>query len=401
MKLPQLSFALPPFARDFSGVCSAFFPYGGMVVIHGSYGCTGNYVGFDESRWYGSESEIVGSGLLEQEAVCGHDHIVIEKIIKSAQKSRPKFICITGTAVPMLTGIDHEGIACEIEAQTGIPSVGFATSGLGFYDVGVSAALLRLMDLHMKEGKGQRPPTIPKSFNILGANSIDYNLGEAVESCISRFEERGYELVCSLAMGRRFDRVADMPRAQVNIVVSQSGLQAAQRLFCDYQIPYVEGLPIGGLAAERFFDDVERAVSQRCCFPLQELSTEDLSGRVLIVGERSQSNSLARYLLEDCGCSEVDVCTVFSPAAKFGQRERHHAACESELIEVLKRSKARLIIADPLLRLLLDKSRDVQFIDLPTPSISGRLKRAEYKTPFDLTGLGLANIIKTLGGATR
>ena len=70
---------LPPFAPDYSGVCSTLFELNGIVVIHDAGGCTGNYTGYDEPRWYGSKSAIFCSGLREMDAVLGLDNDFIEK----------------------------------------------------------------------------------------------------------------------------------------------------------------------------------------------------------------------------------------------------------------------------------------------------------------------------------
>ena len=45
--LKYLRMYLPPFAPDYSGVCSTLFELRGIVVIHDAGGCTGNYTGYD------------------------------------------------------------------------------------------------------------------------------------------------------------------------------------------------------------------------------------------------------------------------------------------------------------------------------------------------------------------
>ncbi len=60
---------LPPFAPDYSGVCSVLFNLNGIVIIHDASGCTGNFTGYDEPRWYGSNAAIFSSGLREIEQI--------------------------------------------------------------------------------------------------------------------------------------------------------------------------------------------------------------------------------------------------------------------------------------------------------------------------------------------
>ena len=59
-----LSIYLSPFAPDYSGVSSVLFDLHTVTAMHDASGCTGNYTGYDEPRWYGSKSPIFCSGLL-------------------------------------------------------------------------------------------------------------------------------------------------------------------------------------------------------------------------------------------------------------------------------------------------------------------------------------------------
>ncbi|MCR5275071.1 MAG: oxidoreductase, partial [Clostridiales bacterium] len=102
---------LPPFAGDYSGVCSALFDLGGMICIHDAAGCTGNYTHFDEPRWYGSHSMVFCTGFRKVDAVLGDDEKLIGKIVKNALLYHPKFIAIVGSPVPNVIGFDFKGVA--------------------------------------------------------------------------------------------------------------------------------------------------------------------------------------------------------------------------------------------------------------------------------------------------
>lgn len=53
---------LPVPAGDVSGIASALYELGGMVVIHDPSGCNSTYNTHDELRWYDKESDIFISG---------------------------------------------------------------------------------------------------------------------------------------------------------------------------------------------------------------------------------------------------------------------------------------------------------------------------------------------------
>ena len=83
--MSKLCISLPPFAPDYSGAASALFDLGGMIVIHDASGCTGNYTGFDEPRWFGSSSAVFCSGLRHMDAVLGNDDKLIRRIAEAAE----------------------------------------------------------------------------------------------------------------------------------------------------------------------------------------------------------------------------------------------------------------------------------------------------------------------------
>ena len=47
---------IPVYTADVSGVCSALYELGGMVVIHDPSGCNSTYNTHDEIRWYNQDS---------------------------------------------------------------------------------------------------------------------------------------------------------------------------------------------------------------------------------------------------------------------------------------------------------------------------------------------------------
>ena len=71
---------LPPFAGDYSGVCSVLYELGGMICIHDAAGCTGNYTGFDEPRSYNSRTLIYCTGLRKTDAILGNEEVYVHKI---------------------------------------------------------------------------------------------------------------------------------------------------------------------------------------------------------------------------------------------------------------------------------------------------------------------------------
>ena len=57
--MKQVSVTLSTYTADVSGVCSALYELGGMVVIHDPSGCNSTYNTHDEPRWYDMDSLVL------------------------------------------------------------------------------------------------------------------------------------------------------------------------------------------------------------------------------------------------------------------------------------------------------------------------------------------------------
>ena len=83
---------IPIYTSDVSGVCSALYELGGMVVIHDPSGCNSTYNTHDEIRWYNQDSLIFISGLTEIDAVMGND----EKFLSDIKEAAGEIYCSGG-----------------------------------------------------------------------------------------------------------------------------------------------------------------------------------------------------------------------------------------------------------------------------------------------------------------
>ena len=66
--MKQIARIISTYTADVSGVCSALYELGGMVVMHDPSGCNSTYNTHDEPRWYDMDSLIFISGLVEPDS---------------------------------------------------------------------------------------------------------------------------------------------------------------------------------------------------------------------------------------------------------------------------------------------------------------------------------------------
>lgn len=249
---------IPVYTGDVSGVCSALFELGGMVVMHDPSGCNSTYNTHDEIRWYDQDSLIFISGLNEMEAIMGSDEDLIRDITESARIYSPKFIAIANSPIPYITGMDFDAISRLIEEETGIPTFYISTNGMHDYTRGAGLAFLHLAERFVKAC----PPDYVKNkkrCNILGFTPLDFASQESLKSLRAKISAAGLEILSCWAMGDTLEQIEQSACADVNLVVSSIGLRTAQYMHREFGIPFVAGIP-AECTEDHYFQAVQEAV---------------------------------------------------------------------------------------------------------------------------------------------
>ena len=290
---------IPCYTADVSGVCSALFELGGMVVMHDPSGCNSTYNTHDETRWYDHDSLIYITALTEQDAIMGNDKKAVRDIIDAAHRLSPRFIALCGSPIPYLNGTDYKALARMIEGETGITSFAVETNGMHDYVQGAGAALLEYAkhvlkpqwdELLMPNGTdltfsdAQSPAACAKessadlntskdrartneaytaadtpsksavytpkasiTVNVLGATPLDFAAPGTLDSIKAVLTARGFKVLSVFTMPGTdgIDTLSDAVKADVNLVISSAGYKLAQYMFDEYGIPYVTGMPVG------------------------------------------------------------------------------------------------------------------------------------------------------------
>ncbi len=388
--MSKLCISLPPFAPDYSGAASALFDMGGMIVIHDASGCTGNYTGYDEPRWLGSETAVFCSGLRHMDAVLGNDEKIISKIEKAAEELKPKFIAVLGSPVPMVIGTDFDGIANEIEFRTGIPTIGLSTRGLAYYGKGIVDATIALMKKFVK-GKKE---TIPGSINLLGITPLDFHINSNSEDFRRLFEENGIEVLASYSIGMKIPEMQESTGAQLNVAVSQAGIGIAKYMKQKFNIPYVVVTPLGN--GEIALETVKRALEGKELAGNETIFSDDRVGlagnetifpddrvdaKILIVGEQIISNSIREYLQKHHPAGAITVAGLFDMSPEYMAAGDIDVKNELHLREILNSGRYQIIIGDPMIFELLreENAQSMKLCNWPHVALSSKVHWDEYK----------------------
>lgn len=370
--MKQTARIISTYSADTFGVCSALFEMGGMVVMHDASGCNSTYTTHDEPRWYDMDSMVYISGLSEMEAIMGDDEKLIGDIAEAANALKPKFIAVAGTPIPAMTGFDFTAVAELIEERTGIPTFGFATTGMNTYVTGASMAF---EGIARRFAKRDVEKTTYLSVNILGLTPLDFSVNGSDQSVKTFLEREGFEVISSWAMGSSLEEIANAGRASVNLVVSAAGLGAAKALKEMFGTPYVAGTPIGAayqnVLAQRLLE-----AAKTCKMPEDGKGTVWPSSipasDIAVIGEGITSLSLAQAIELEYSRGVKVLCATECEKALLREKDVL-TPYEDDIIEALQGIK--MVIADPLYRPICPKN--AKFIPLPAENFSGRIYRKD------------------------
>ena len=384
--MKQIASRISIYSADAFGVCSALYELGGLCVMHDASGCNSTYNTHDEPRWYDFDSMVYISGLSEMEAIMGDDQKFIDDIVYTAKELSPNFIAMAGTPIPTMIGTDFKAIANIIEKETNIPTFGFDTTGMHSYVSGAYKAFEALAKRFLKrndeESRGEKKESIDKEsreakntiikVNILGTTPLDFSINKSVEAMVDLLKENNFEVISTWAMGSSLEYIKNAGDADVNLVVSYSGMGAAKYMYENLNIPYVIGTPFGKEFANKVIEDLKEVKSTKENKISYSNRKIDKNAEITIVGESIMSESLA-YAISKEKNKTVNVISSLETDEKLLLEGDKIAMFEDDIEKCLKNSKT--IIADPLFRPICPL--DSNFISLPHEAFSGRIYRDE------------------------
>ena len=384
--MKQIASRISIYSADAFGICSALYELGGLCVMHDASGCNSTYNTHDEPRWYDFDSMVYISGLSEMEAIMGDDQKFIDDIVYTVKELNPNFIAMAGTPIPTMIGTDFKAIANIIEKETNIPTFGFDTTGMHSYVSGAykafEALAKRFLKRNDKESRGEKKESIDKEsrevkntiikVNILGVTPLDFSINKSVEAMVDLLKENNFEVISTWAMGSSLEYIKNAGDADVNLVVSYSGMGAAKYMYENLNIPYVIGTPFGKEFANKVIEDLKEVKSTKENKISYDNRKIDKDAEITIVGESIMSESLA-YAISKEKNKTVNVISSLETDEKLLLEGDKIAMFEDDIEKCLKNSK--IIIADPLFRPICPL--DSNFISLPHEAFSGRIYRDE------------------------
>ena len=360
------------YTADVSGFCSAMYELGGMSVLHDPSGCNSTYSTHDEPRWYDSDSLMFVSGLDEITAVMGDDSVLIRDVVKAVEDLHPRFITLCGASIPHIIAFDYRGVAYLIEKECHIPVLPVPTDGLKSYVSGVDLAFRAFVERFCDPLEYQED--FRDRINLLGVTPLDFSVNQNVAMMRKTFEDAGFIINCCMAMGDSFEQMTHAYRAGCNVVVSSAGRKTARFMNRTAGMPYVEGLPVGPQIASALISMIRETIRDRKVRRIEAdaaMDSAELSrtGGILVIGEEIFAKSLTAAV-NGLPPKQRD-----EAAAYAMWPDPEEGIAEEDLIPAVR--KAKIVIADPLYKVVCREGAPERFIAFPHEAYSGRIFRKE------------------------
>lgn len=337
---------LTPFAPDQSGAVSVLYDLGGIIVICDAGGCTGNICGFDEPRWFETNSAVFSAGLRDMDAILGRDDKLVEKLAMAAEKIDANFAAIIGTPVPATIGTDYRALKRLAEKKIDLPILTVETTGMNLYDFGAERSFEALFRTFTAETSGKKEGRI----GVIGAIPLDLTGAEPAERIRGKLLEEGAREVVIYGMGATLEDVKQAAAAEKNIVVSPAGLRAAEYLKKTFGTEY----------------------EVRCPLAEDLVPEEDYTGKkVLCVHQQVLANGM-RERIRELGGDDVTVATWFMRKPALAEKQDRFLVEEDEFEELVYQGQFDVILADRTLQPIV-KDFHGTWVHAPHFAVSGKL----------------------------
>ena len=348
---------LPPFLADTFGFQEIIDVTDGMGILDDCSAYKGKVSRTDTKEPYHG-SRMVCSWIRMEDVIGGTKAKLMETFRKSYRDFAPSFVLVSNAPVSSMIGTDLEDVTDTITAESGIPAASIDLTGHKYYDHGLSKTMLTLAKLLVEPTKEK----IPHSVNLIGGNAIDWS-AQTLREIRSWITKRGFQIVSQWGSPERTANLRQAAKAELNLVLTVSGLATAKWMEKEFGIPYIAAAPFG----------TDWCARLRCamCYPDQKevltLPEDDNPPHILIVGEQLTANAIRNTLQHAYKMGGTHVATFFTFEKSLSRPGDKRLKSEDDLKDLLHSGTYDLVIGDQDLSVLAPE--EVRWIDLPHGAI--------------------------------
>ena len=351
---------LPPFLADTFGFQEIVDVTDGMGILDDCSPYKGKVSRTDLKEPYPG-SRMVVSWTRSEDIINGTKDKLLAAFRGSCREFDPAFVLISTAPASSMIGTDLEDVAASITRESGLPAAAIDLTGHKYYDHGISQTLLALAKLLVEPTEEK----IPHGINLLGGNAIDWS-AQILREIRAWMLKRGFHVISQWGGRERAANLKQAAKAELNLVITVSGLATAKWMEREFGIPYIAAAPFGTdwcarLRCAMVYPDQPEARAAL------EMPADESAPHILILGEQLTGNAIRNTLQHAYRMGGAHVATFFTFERSLSRPGDRRLKSEDDLSELLNSGVYDLVIGDRELSALAPEG--LRWIDLPHGAI--------------------------------
>ena len=250
-----------PTPSDRMGIIWSLLAVQGAIVLeYGPAGTTHYSMGLYGGLGLRFQNRLFTTHMSEDDVVMGDVTRLEEALVELDKNYAPKVIFVVASSVTAVIGTDIKGVCRYMQNEVKAKLVAFEQGGFrGDYSVGLAETYKLLVRNLPQKGVAQEKGV----YNIIGASAWRYRMASDIWEVKSLLSEAlGLSCNACLCCDTSVEELQALGKAQVNIVLGNEGLAAAQYLEEKFGTPYVYVAPYGYSGTVRFLESVGEAIGE-------------------------------------------------------------------------------------------------------------------------------------------
>lgn len=351
-----------------------------IILEYGPAGTTHFSMGFYGALGVDWQQRLFTTHMNEDDVVMGDVTRLEEAIVELDKSYEPKVIFVVASSISAVIGTDIKGVCNYMQKEVQAKLVAFEQGGFrGDYSIGLTEVYKLLVNnLPCKEQRKRK-----KIFNIIGASMGSYRAASDVWELQNLMREAfGYEMHTCLCYETSVDEIGDIGTAEINLVMRQEGLPAAEVLKNKFDMPFVVSAPYGYAATLAWLEEVGKILGQlpdvKMCarLRLKAQNTASLKMYAMMMGRKKtpQAAVIGEYdlikglsaFLRSVGIDvKYKLCSHSLKSIVEPELDIQYISVEKEKIDILKKMQKTLVLADDVSHRLCDSSNAVLRVSAP------------------------------------
>ena len=369
-----------PTPSDRMGIIWSLLAVQGAIVLeYGPAGTTHYSMGLYGGLGLRFQNRLFTTHMSEDDVVMGDVTRLEEALVELDKNYAPKVIFVVASSVTAVIGTDIKGVCRYMQNEVEAKLVAFEQGGFrGDYSVGLAETYKLLVRNLPQKGMAQEKGV----YNIIGASAWRYRMASDIWEVKSLLSEAlGLSCNACLCCDTSVEELQAMGKAQVNIVLGNEGLAAAQYLEEKFGTPYVYAAPYGYSGTVRFLESVGEAIGEMpqplvlMRLRMKEKGMSMLSMFAMMGGGKTKQAVVkgdydlvqgVSAFLEQAGISVVHkMCAHSLKAIAEPAADVESYAEEGEWLQLIRGLRATLIFADDVALTQADASNMKVLISAP------------------------------------